>query len=98
MTTMTREVSMRLEERLQGQILITINEMSCIQVYIFKETNVDRLDSAKDDFFDKLDILRRLLAIQIPNKKERNTVLDYICDGIGRRAWQEYVNGVETRV
>lgn len=86
-----------LEERLQEKILNTIDEMAFIQAYVFKETNLDRLDDAKDDFFDKLNILRLLLSIQIPNREERNTVVDYIRDGILDREWREYVNAVETR-
>ena len=88
---------MRLEERLQEQILKTIDEMAFIQAYAFKETNLDRLDNAKDDFFDKLNILRLLLSIQIPNREERNTVVDYIREGILDREWRKYVNTVETR-
>lgn len=86
-----------LEERLQEKILNTIDEMAYIQAYIFKENNLDRVDAALDDFFDKLNILRLLLSIQIPNRKERETVLDYIRDGILAREWRKYVDAVETR-
>lgn len=86
-----------LEERLQEKILNTIDEMALIQAYAFNETNLDRLDDAKDDFFDKLNILRLLLSIQIPDREERNTVVDYIREGIFDREWREYVNAVETR-
>ena len=86
-----------LEERLQEKILNTIDEMAYIQAYVFKETNLDRVDAASDDFFDKLHILRLLLSIQIPNRKERETVLDYIRDGILAREWRKYVDAVETR-
>lgn len=86
-----------LEERLQEKILDTIDEMAYIQAYTFKENDLDRLDDAKDDFFDKLNILRLLLSIQIPNRKERNTVVDYIREGIIDREWRKYVNVVETR-
>lgn len=85
-----------LEERLQEQILNTIDEMAFIQAYVFKETDLDRVDAARDDFFDKLNILRLLLSIQIPNREERNTVVDYIRDGILDREWRKYVNAVET--
>lgn len=86
-----------LEERLQEKILSTMNEMSYIQAYIYKENNLDRLESINDDWFNKRSILRLLLSIQIPDRVERGTVLDYICDGIERRARQEFVNDVETR-
>lgn len=86
-----------LEERLQEKILNTIDEMALIQAYAFNETNLDRLDAAKDDFFDKLNILRLLLSIQIPNREERNTVVDYIRDGVLDREWRKYVKAVETR-
>lgn len=86
-----------LEERLQEKILDTIDEMAYIQAYTFKENNLDRVDAALDDFFDKLNILRLLLSIQIPNRKERETVLDYIRDGILAREWRKYVDAVETR-
>lgn len=71
--------------------------MALIQAFAFNETNLDRLDSAKDDFFDKLNILRLLLSIQIPDREERNTVVDYIREGIFDREWRKYVNAVETR-
>lgn len=48
-------------------------------------------------FFDKLNILRLLLSIQIPNREERNTVVDYIRDGVLDREWRKYVNAFETR-
>lgn len=86
-----------LEERLQEQILAVMNEMSYIQAYVFKETNLDRLEDAKDDWFDKMEILRRLLSIQIPDRKERSAIIDYIRDGILDREWRKYVNDVETR-
>lgn len=86
-----------LEERLQEKILNTLDEMAFIQAYVFKENNLDRVDAALDDFFDKLNILRLLLSIQIPNREERNTVVDYIRDGIVDREWRKYVNAVETR-
>ena len=86
-----------LEERLQEKILNTIDEMALIQAYAYRENNLDRLDDAKDDFFDKLNILRILLSIQIPNREERNTVVDYIREGIFDREWRKYVNEVETR-
>lgn len=86
-----------LEERLQEKILNTIDEMAFIQAYVFKETDLDRVDAARDDFFDKLNILRLLLSIQIPNREERNTVVDYIRDGVLGREWCKYVNAVETR-
>lgn len=86
-----------LEERLQEKILNTLDEMAFIQAYVFKENNLDRVDAALDDFFDKLNILRLLLSIQIPNREERNTVVDYIRDGILDREWRKYVNAVETR-
>lgn len=85
-----------LEERLQEKILSTIDEMAFIQAYAYKETNLDRLDAAKDDFFDKLNILRLLISIQIPNREERNTIVDYIREGIFDREWRKYVNAVET--
>lgn len=40
-----------LEERLQEKILNTIDEMAFIQAYVFKETDLDRVDAARDDFF-----------------------------------------------
>lgn len=86
-----------LEERLQEKILGTIDEMALIQAYVYKETNLDRVDDARDDYFDKLNILRLLLSIQIPDRKERNAVVDYIRDGIVDREWRKYVNEVETR-
>lgn len=86
-----------LEERLQEKILDTIDEMALIQAYAYKETNLDRLDDARDDYFDKLNILRILLSIQITDRKERNAVVDYIRDGIVDREWRKYVNEVETR-
>lgn len=86
-----------LEERLQEKILNTIDDMAFIQAHILKEFNLDRLEEINDDWFDKRNILRLLLSIQIPDRVERNTVIDYICDGIERRAWQEFVNAVETR-
>lgn len=86
-----------LEERLQEKILNTLDEMAFIQAYVFKENNLDRVDAALDDFFDKLNILRLLLSIQIPNREERNIVVDYIRDGILDREWRKYVNAVETR-
>ncbi|WP_289122930.1 hypothetical protein [uncultured Megasphaera sp.] len=86
-----------LEERLQEKILNTIDEMAFIQAYVFKETDLDRVDAARDDFFDKLNILRLLLSIQIPNREERNTVVDYIRDGVLDREWRKYVNAFETR-
>lgn len=94
--TEEREVNM-LEERLQEKILGTIDEMALIQAYVYKETNLDRVDDARDDYFDKLNILRLLLSIQIPDRKERNAVVDYIRDGIVDREWRKYVNEVETR-
>ena len=50
-----------LEARLQGKILDTIDEMALIQAYIYRETNLDRLDDARDNFFEQLNILRLLL-------------------------------------
>lgn len=93
---MEREVTM-LEERLQEKILDMIDEMALIQAYVYKETNLDRIDDARDDYFDKLNILRLLLSIQIPDRRERNAVVDYIRDGIVDREWRKYVNEVETR-
>lgn len=86
-----------LEERLQEKILNTIDDMAFIQAHIFKEFNLDRLEDANDDWFSKRDTLRLLLSIQIPDRAERNTVVDYICDGIQEREWRKYVNDVETR-
>lgn len=85
-----------LEARLQRKILNTIDEMALIQAYVYKETNLDRLDAAKDDYFDQLNILRILLSIQIPDRKERNAVVDYIREGIFDREWRKYVEEVET--
>ena len=85
-----------LEARLQEKILSTIDEMALIQAYVYRETNPDRLDAARDDYFDQLNILRLLLSIQIPNRKERNAVVDYIRDGIFDREWRKYVEEVET--
>lgn len=86
-----------LEERLQEQISAIMDEMALIQAYIYLENNLDRLEHANDDWFNKRHILRVLLSIQITDRVERNTVLDYICDGIERKAWRDYVNEVETR-
>ena len=86
-----------LEERLQEKILNTIDDLALIQAHIFKEINLDRLEDANDDWFNKRDTLRLLLSIQIPDRAERNTVVDYICDGIQEREWRKYVNDVETR-
>lgn len=86
-----------LEERLQEKILNTIDDMAFIQAHILKEFNLDRLEEINDDWFDKRNILRLLLSIQIPDRVERNNVLDYICDGIERKAGHAYVNAVETR-
>ena len=85
-----------LEARLQAKILSTIDEMALIQAYVYRETNLDRIDSAKDDYFDQLNILRLLLSIQIPDRKERNAVVDYIREGIFDREWRKYVEEVET--
>lgn len=86
-----------LEARLQEKILSTIDEMALIQAYVYRETNLDRVDAARDDYFDQLNILRLLLSIQIPNREERNAVVDYIREGIRDREWRKYVNEVETR-
>ena len=86
-----------LEARLQEKILNTIGEMALIQAYAYRETDLDRLDAARDDYFDQLNILRILLSIQIPDRKERNAVVDYIREGIFDREWREYVTEVETR-
>lgn len=86
-----------LEARLQRKILDVIDEMALIQAYVYRETNLDRIDSARDDYFDQLNILRILLSIQIPDRKERNAVVDYIREGIFDREWRKYVNEVETR-
>lgn len=94
--TEEREVNM-LEERLQEKILNTIDELAYIQAYINRQFNLDRLEEANDDWFNKRGILRLLLSIQIPDKAERNTVVDYICEGIQEREWRKYVNDVETR-
>ena len=84
-----------LEARLQKKILNTIDEMALIQAYVYRETNLDRIDAAKDDYFDQLNILRLLLSIQIPDRKERNAVVDYIREGIFDREWRRYVEEVE---
>ena len=86
-----------LEERLQEQILAIMDEMALIQAYIYKENNLDRVAHANDDWFNQRNILRILLSIQITDRVERNIVLDYICEGIERKAWHDYVNAVETR-
>ena len=91
------ENTMLLEKRLQEKILNTIDEMALIQAYVYRETNLDRIDAAKDDYFDQLNILRILLSIQIPDRKERNAVVDYIREGIFDREWRKYVTEVETR-
>ena len=85
-----------LEARLQKKILNTIDEMALIQAYVYRETNLDRIDAANDDYFDQLNILRLLLSIQIPDRKERNAVVDYIREGIFDRGWRKYVEEVET--
>ena len=85
-----------LEARLQKKILNTIDEMALIQAYVYRETNLDRIEDARDDYFDQLNILRLLLSIQIPNRKERNAVVDYIREGIFDREWRKYVEEVET--
>ena len=85
-----------LEARLQRKILDTIDEMALIQAYSFRETNLDRLDAARDDFFEQLNILRILLSLQIPDRKERNTIVDYIREGIFDREWRKFVEEVET--
>lgn len=85
-----------LEARLQEKILSTIDEMALIQAYVYRETNLDRIEDAKDDYFDHLNILRLLLSIQIPNRKERNAVVEYIREGIFDREWRKYVEEVET--
>ena len=79
---MTREENNMLEARLQRKILDTIDEMALIQAYSYRETDLDRLEDAKDDFFEQLNILRLLLSLQIPDRRERNTVVDYIREGI----------------
>ena len=86
-----------LEARLQEKILNTIDEMALMQAYVYRETNLDRIDAAKDDYFAQLNILRFLLSIQIPDREERNAVLDYIREGIFDREWRKYVNEIETR-
>ena len=86
-----------LEKRLQRKILDTIDEMALIQAYAYRENNLDRIDDARDDYFDQLKILRILLSIQIPDRKERNAIIDYIREGIFDREWRKYVNEVETR-
>ena len=86
-----------LEARLQRKILDTIDEMTLIQAYSYRETDLDRLDAARDDFFDQLNILRLLLSLQIPDRKERNVVVDYIREGIFNREWRKFVEEVETR-
>ena len=85
-----------LEARLQKKILDTIDEMALIQAYSYRETNLDRLDAAKDDYFAQLNILRILLSIQIPDREERNAVIDYIREGIFDREWRKFVEEVET--
>ena len=86
-----------LEERLQEKILATIDELALIQGQVYRETNADRREWLNDEYVDKRDILRLLLSIQIVDRGERNVVLDYICDRIGRKAWRYYVTEVETR-
>lgn len=93
--TEEREVNM-LEERLQEQILAIMDEMALIQAYICKENNLDRLENANNDWFNQRHILRVLLSIQITDRVERNIVIDYLCDGIERKAWRDYVKVVET--
>lgn len=85
-----------LEERLQEQILAIMDEMALIQAYICKENNLDRLENANNDWFNQRHILRVLLSIQITDRVERNIVIDYLCDGIERKAWRDYVKVVET--
>lgn len=85
-----------LEERLQEQILAIMDEMVLIRGYIYIENNLDRLENANDDWFNRRHILRILLSIQITDRVERNIVLDYLCEGIERKAWRKYVNEVET--
>lgn len=96
MITKEREENNMLEARLQRKILDTIDEMALIQAYAYREPNIDRLDAARDDFFDQLNILRILLSLQIPDRKERNAVVDYIREGIFDREWRKYVEEVET--
>ena len=71
--------------------------MALIQAYSYQETDLDRLDDAMDDFFEHLNILRLLLSLQIPDRKERNIVVDYIREGIFDREWGKFVEEVETR-
>ena len=85
-----------LDARLQEKILDTIDELALIQAYAYRETDLDRLEWRKDDFFDKLVVLRLLLSIQIPDREERNTVVDYIREGIFDREWRKFVEEVET--
>ena len=85
-----------LEARLQKKILDTIDEMALIHAYAYRETDLDRLDDARDDFFEHLNILRLLLSLQIPDRRERNAVVDYIREGIFDREWRKYVEEVET--
>ena len=85
-----------LEARLQKKISDTIDEMALIQAYVYRETDLDRLDDARDDFFEHLNILRLLISLQIPDRRERNTVVDYIREGIFDREWRKYVEEVET--
>lgn len=59
-----------LDARLQEKILDTIDELAVIQAYAYRETNLDRLECRKDDYFGKLDVLRFLLSIQIPDREE----------------------------
>lgn len=86
-----------LKERLQEKILDTIDEMALIQAYIYKENNLDILEKENNDWYNQRHILRILLSIQITDRVERNIVIDYICDGIERKAWRDYVKNVETR-
>ena len=85
-----------LEKRLQRKILDTIDEMALIQAYSYRETDLDRLDDTRNDFFEHLNILRLLLSLQIPDRKERNIVVDYIREGIFNREWRKFVEEVET--
>ena len=85
-----------LEKRLQRKILDTIDEMALIQAYVYRETNLKRIEDARDDYFDYLNNLRLLLSIQIPNRTERNAVVAYIREGIFDREWRKYVEEVET--
>lgn len=43
-----------------------------------------------------LNTIDEMALIQIPNREERNTVVDYIREGIFDREWRKYVNAVET--